>query len=44
MPPEDEDEDGKSLLTKESESWKGFEYALQKPNATLFDKMLKECL
>ena len=42
MPPEDEDE--KSLLTKEIESWKGFEYALRKSNTTLFNKMLKECL
>jgi hypothetical protein len=37
------EEDGK-ILTKEIESWKGFEYALRKPNATLFNKMLKECL
>jgi hypothetical protein len=28
-------------LAKEIESWKGFEYALRKPNATLFNKMLK---
>ena len=42
MPPEDEDE--KSLLTKEIESWKGFEYALRKSNAALFNKILKECL
>jgi hypothetical protein len=39
-----EDEDKKSLLTKEIESWKGFEYALRKSNAALFNKMLKECL
>jgi hypothetical protein len=32
------------ILTKEIESWKGFEYALRKPNATLFNKMLTECL
>ena len=32
------------ILAKEIESWKGFEYALRKPNATLFNKMLKECL
>ena len=36
-----EDED---ILTKEIESWKGFEYALRQPNATLFNKMLTECL
>jgi hypothetical protein len=42
MSPEEEDE--KSILTKEIESWKGFEYALRKSNATLFNKMLKECL
>ena len=29
---------------KEVESWKGFEYALRKPNATLFNKMLRDCL
>jgi hypothetical protein len=33
-----------NILAKEIESWKGFEYALRKPNATLFNKMLKECL
>jgi hypothetical protein len=33
-----------NTLTKEIKSWKGFEYALRKPNATLFNKMLKECL
>ena len=32
------------ILTKEIESWKGFEYALRQPNATLFNKMLTECL
>jgi hypothetical protein len=32
------------ILTKEIESWKGFEYALRQPNATLFNKMLRECL
>lgn len=37
------EEDGK-ILTEEIESWKGFEYALRKPDATLFNKMLKECL
>jgi hypothetical protein len=39
--PSEEDE---NILAKEIESWKGFEYALRKPNATLFNKMLKECL
>ena len=33
-----------NILTKEIESWKGFEYALRQPNATLFNKMLTECL
>ena len=32
------------ILSKEIESWKGFEYALRQPNATLFNKMLTECL
>jgi hypothetical protein len=32
------------ILAREIESWKGFEYALRKPNATLFNKMLAECL
>jgi hypothetical protein len=32
------------ILGKEIESWKGFEYALRQPNATLFNKMLTECL
>ena len=38
------EEDEKKILVKEVESWKGFEYALRKPNSTLFNKMLKECL
>jgi hypothetical protein len=33
-----------NILAKEVESWKGFEYALREPNATLFNKMLTECL
>jgi hypothetical protein len=33
-----------NTLAKEIKSWKGFEYALRKPNASLFNKMLKECL
>ena len=32
------------LVTKEVESWRGFEYALRNPNASLFNQMLKECL
>jgi hypothetical protein len=32
------------ILAKEIESWKGFEYALRQPNATLFNKLLTECL
>jgi hypothetical protein len=32
------------ILATEIKSWKGFEYALRKPNATLFNKMLTECL
>jgi hypothetical protein len=38
-PKEDE-----NTLAKEIKLWKGFEYALRKPNAILFNKMLKECL
>jgi hypothetical protein len=37
-------EEEENILAKEIESWKGFEYALQKPNAILFNKMLEECL
>jgi hypothetical protein len=33
-----------NILTKEIDSWKGFEYALRQPNAVLFNKMLRECL
>ena len=32
------------ILATEIESWKGFEYALRQPNATLFNRMLTECL
>ena len=32
------------ILAREIQSWKGFEYALRQPNATLFNKMLTECL
>jgi hypothetical protein len=38
------DEAEKHILGKEIKSWKGFEHALREPNATLFNKMLKECL
>ena len=32
------------LVKKEIEAWKGFEYALRKPNSSLFNQMLNECL
>jgi hypothetical protein len=32
------------LVTKEVEAWRGFEYALRKPNSSLFRQMLNECL
>jgi hypothetical protein len=32
-----------NILTKEIESWKGFEYALREENRLLFSKMLSEC-
>jgi hypothetical protein len=32
-----------NLITKEIESWKGFEYALREENRILFNKMLSEC-
>jgi hypothetical protein len=32
------------LVIKEVEAWKGFEYALRKPNSSLFRQMLNECL
>ncbi len=37
--PKDDD-----ILAQEIQSWKGFGYALRQPNATLFNKMLTECL
>jgi hypothetical protein len=40
----DAEKDNENLVTKEVEAWKGFEYALRNPNASLFDQMLKECL
>ena len=33
-----------NIFAKEIQSWKGFEYALRQPNATLFNKMLTESL
>lgn len=36
--------DNDNILTKEVVSWKGFEYALRQPNASLFNKMLSEYL
>jgi hypothetical protein len=42
--PESESESEDNILAKEIESWKGFEYALRQPSATLFNKMLTECL
>ena len=38
------DKDSENLIAKEIDSWKGFEYALRNPNASLFNQMLKECL
>jgi hypothetical protein len=38
------DKDSENILAKEVESWKGFEYALRKPNSSLFRQMLNECL
>jgi hypothetical protein len=32
------------LVIKEVEAWKGFEYALRKPNSSLFKQMLNECI
>ena len=32
-----------NVLTREIESWKGFEYALREENRLLFSKMLSEC-
>ena len=39
-----EDKGDENLVTKEVKSWKGFEYALRKPNSSLFRQMLNECL
>jgi hypothetical protein len=40
----DAEKDNEDMVTKEIEAWKGFEYALRKPNSSLFRGMLKECL
>jgi hypothetical protein len=41
---EDKDEEEHmNVLTKEIESWKGFEYALREENRILFNKMIEEC-
>ena len=32
------------LVKKEIEAWKGFGYALRKPNSSLFNEMINECL
>lgn len=37
-------DDNDNIITKEVVSWKGFEYALRQPNASLFNKMLSEYL
>jgi hypothetical protein len=34
---------GEDVLTKEIESWKGFEYSLREENRFLFNKMLSGC-
>ena len=40
----DTEKDEENLVMKEIEAWKGFEYALRKPNSNLFKQMLDECL
>jgi hypothetical protein len=37
-------ENDNDLVTKEVKAWKGFEYALCKPNSSLFKQVLNECL
>jgi hypothetical protein len=37
-------EGSESLTAREIGTWKGFEYALRNPNASLFNQMLRECL
>jgi hypothetical protein len=38
------DKENENILAREVESWKGFEYALCIPNASLFIKVLAESL
>lgn len=38
------DKDNENILVHEVGSWKGFEYALCIPNASLFNKVLAESL
>ena len=33
-----------NVLTREIESWKGFEYALKEENGVLFNEMLSDCI
>ena len=40
----EDNDNNDNILTKEVVSWKGFEYALRQPNASLFNKMLSEYL
>jgi hypothetical protein len=40
----DAEKDNEDMVTKEIEAWKGFEFALRKPNSSLFRQMLNECL
>jgi hypothetical protein len=41
---DNDNDDNDNILTKEVVSWKGFEYALRQPSASLFNKMLSEYL
>ena len=41
---DNDNDDNDNIFTKEVVSWKGFEYALRQPNASLFNKMLSEYL
>jgi hypothetical protein len=40
----DTEKDNENLVAKEIEAWRGFEYALRKPNSSLLKQMLNECL
>jgi len=37
-------EEQMNVLTREIESWKGFEYALKEENGVLFNEMLSDCI